>query len=243
VSSKVDVMLSAEQMMQFSDQIITFAVENNGGLATLYAFGDKPKADIVLQATLTETAGEGVILGSSASTNTPRSDYGQTDASKADFIKNKPDAAIQKAQSTADSAKETAEAALPRTGGKMTGALDMAGNKLTNVPDPEADGDAVNMGYVTSYADGRRLKATVSVTAAGWSAEAPYTQTVTVEGMLETDRPHYGVVYSADADTRLGEKEAFMLVDDLDSAAGSVTFTCFEDKPGIDLTIQLEVNR
>ena len=32
-------------------------------------------------------------------------------------------------------------------------------------------------------------------------------------------------------------------VDDLDSAAGSVTFTCFEDKPGIDLTIQLEVNR
>ena len=33
------------------------------------------------------------------------------------------------------------------------------------------------------------------------------------------------------------------MVDDLDTADGSVTFTCFEDKPGVNIPIQMEVNR
>lgn len=86
--------------------------------------------------------------------------------------------------------------------------------------------------------------ATIVLPANGWSgAAAPYTQTVQVEGILETDQPHYGVIYSADSGTAKAEKEAFAMVDDLDTAAGSVVFTCFEEAPAINLTIQLEVNR
>lgn len=90
------------------------------------------------------------------------------------------------------------------------------------------------------YADSLHKIFTVAVPASGWSASAPYTQTIAVEGILATDTPHWGVVYS---DAALAEKEAFSVVDELDTAAGSVTFTCFEEKPGVDLTIQMEVNR
>ena len=64
-----------------------------------------------------------------------------------------------------------------------------------------------------------------------------------MEGILATDTPHWSVVYSSAVATALAQKEAFAVVDDLDTAAGSVTFTCFEEKPLVELTVQMEVNR
>lgn len=87
------------------------------------------------------------------------------------------------------------------------------------------------------------LHAVIVLPANGWTDVAPYTQTVQVADILETDQPHYGVIYSADPGTAKAEKEAFAMVDDLDTAAGSLTFTCFEAVPAVSLTIQLEVNR
>jgi hypothetical protein len=84
------------------------------------------------------------------------------------------------------------------------------------------------------------MSAEVLLAATGWQGEGPFTQTVAVGGILATDRPHYGVVYSDNWET---EKEAFAMVDDLDTADGSVTFTCFAEKPAADITIQMEVNR
>lgn len=85
---------------------------------------------------------------------------------------------------------------------------------------------------------------TVVLPASGWAGVvAPYVQEVAVDGIVATDRPRFGVVYSADQTVRVAEKEAFALVDDLDTAEGLVTFTCFEDKPAVDLTIQMEVVR
>lgn len=135
----------------------------------------------------------------------------------------------------AGSAETIAKAALPKAGGNMTGAL--------VVLSPTEDGHAVNLGYLVSALDDRYWSDRVVLTADGWTGTGPYTQTIAAAGMRYTDKPHYGVIYSGDAETMIAQKEAFMLVDDLDSWEGSVTFTCFEDKPGIDLTIQLEVNR
>lgn len=225
VSSKVDVQLSMEQSMQFSDRIFAFQAINNSGVITLYAYGSMPDVDFAIQATISEVMGEGLIPGNIFAVTNPQADYNQTDSSKADFIKNKPDAAITKAQKTAD-------AALARTGGEMTGAL--------IVLEPASDGNPATKKYVDGVVAHTHMTAQVTLLASGWSDAAPYIQTIAVDGILAADRPHFGVVYTDNWET---EKEAFSAVDELDTADGSAIFTCFEEKPGVDLTIQMEVNR
>lgn len=91
-----------------------------------------------------------------------------------------------------------------------------------------------------SYADAKHMSTTVELLSNLWSQTAPYTQSIALAGILETDRPHFGIVYTQN---REAEKEGFALVDQLDTGNGMLTFTCFAAKPETDLTIQLEVNR
>lgn len=152
-------------------------------------------------------------------------------------------------------------------GGMMKGAIDMANNILKGIPAPTEDDHATNKKYVDyvsnkaktdseeaskkyakeyaeQYANSLTFPKTVTLDASKWVGDkAPYTQTIEVEEILETDEPHYGPVYSGDLDTKLSQKEAFAMVDDLDTSDGSVTFTCLEDKPEVNVTVQMEVNR
>ena len=178
------------------------------------------------------------IMGAAAGLPAPSADWAQTDESRADFIRNKPD--VEALRTLAQDGRTLAGKALPKSGGTMTGPIAMGGNKVTGLGDPEDAGDGASKGYV----DGKHFLVTVALPAASWAGDAaPYTQTVAVPGMLETDTPHYGVVYSGTAEEKGLQKEGFALVDDLDTGAGSVTFTCFEEAPEVDLIIQLEVNR
>ena len=140
--------------------------------------------------------------------------------------------AAAKAQSTADTAKATAEAALARSGGDMTGAM--------TVLEPVKDNNPTTKQYVDTVVANTHMTAEVTLPASGWSSAAPYAQIIAVEGILATDQPHYGVVYSENWEA---EKEAFALVDELDTADGMVSFACFAEKPEADITIQMEVNR
>lgn len=109
-----------------------------------------------------------------------------------------------------------------------------------------ADNAQTSADNAQATADGKAQKVTftVAVPASGWTGtNAPYTQTVAVQGITENDNPHYGIVYSSDYDTKVSEKESFAYVDDLDTAKDSVTFTCLEEKPTVDMTIQMEVFR
>lgn len=130
--------------------------------------------------------------------------------------------------------------ALPTAGGTMTGPINMGSKRITNLPaltSDSPDSDAATKGYV----DGKRLSSatsgTVTLTTSGWSSGA---QTVDVTGILATDMPHWGVVYGTDTEA---EKEAFAMVDVLETSAGKFTFRCFGDVPAVALTIQWEVNR
>ena len=178
-----------------------------------------------------------IIRGNTVGTTVKRADYAQTDPTKSDYIHNKPDDAIAKAQSTADSAKTTAEAALPKSGGNMTGGINMGGKAISNLANPSADTDAANKGYVREQVSGTYKPFTATLSADGWSENAPYTQKVNVSGVLQSDRPHVGLVPSDDTGTALAQEESWGYVSRGVTADGSITFTCYEDKPEVNLPL------
>lgn len=54
VNSMVDLQPSVEQLEIFHDKDIAFSTENDGGVVTVYAIGDRPTNDYTIQATITE---------------------------------------------------------------------------------------------------------------------------------------------------------------------------------------------
>lgn len=157
---------------------------------------------------------------------------------------------INGAKNSADSAHTAAEAAQTTADSKvapdgtvaMTADFDMGDNRVLNVADPEEETDGVNKQYV----DSKRLMLEITLSKSSWATttgEAPFTQRVAVSGILPTDTPHYSVVYSSNVETAKEEKTAFALVDDLETEDGAVVFTAFDERPGVTLTIQMEVNR
>lgn len=134
--------------------------------------------------------------------------------------------------------KNAKNASLPKAGGTMHGGIDMGGNGLTDLKTPSAAADGATKGYV----DGKRKTFTATV-GTGWAGSGPYTQTVTVAGVLATDMPHVVPVYDADNTTAQAQREAWGCVSRGVAAAGGIQFTCFEDKPETAIPIQIEVMR
>ena len=140
---------------------------------------------------------------------------------------------------------------LSLSGGTMTGGINMNSKSLYNLKNPLNDADAAHKKYVDDaeirskeYTDSRHFFVFVTLSANNWTgSSAPYIQTVTAEDILAEDNPHYTVVYSDVQSEQIEEKESFACIDDLTTEKGKVSFTCFEDKPLVDLNIQMEVNR
>lgn len=71
--------------------------------------------------------------------------------------------------------------------------------------------------------------------------EAPYTKTVNIEGIQATDEPHIILLFSGNVENMLNEEKNFSKIRKVDSADGSLTFMCFEEKPEISLNLRVEV--
>ena len=52
--SKVDLLPSVEQLAIFHNKDVAFVTENEDGVVTVYAIGDKPIADYTMQVSITE---------------------------------------------------------------------------------------------------------------------------------------------------------------------------------------------
>jgi len=82
----------------------------------------------------------------------------------------------------------------------------------------------------------------VTLTATGWSSSAPYTQTVNVAGITETDRPIVSL-YLPDGITAANvdlQEKAFDCVNRAVSGAGKITVYCYKKKPTKDFQIQVK---
>ncbi len=55
-NSRIDLTPSAEQLAIFHDKDLAFVVENEGGTVTVYAIGQKPENDYIIQVSITEVA-------------------------------------------------------------------------------------------------------------------------------------------------------------------------------------------
>lgn len=129
-------------------------------------------------------------------------------------------------------------------------------NKPTKLSDFANDGvfitntadDLVN--YYTKTEDNALLSTkattalyTATLPASGWTNAAPFTQTVSVSGILSTDTPIADVVLDQSTPTALTQIEAWMSVSKIETADGTITATCLEELPAIDIPIQLKVVR
>ncbi len=55
-NSQVDITPSVEQLVVFYEKDLTFVTENDGGVVTVYAIGQKPENDYTIQVTITEVS-------------------------------------------------------------------------------------------------------------------------------------------------------------------------------------------
>jgi len=75
-----------------------------------------------------------------------------------------------------------------------------------------------------------------------WTGDtAPYTKTVAVEGIKETDIAHIYPVWSEVLETRQTEREEYSKISLVNSSNDQIELTCDEDKPTIALNIRVEV--
>lgn len=77
-----------------------------------------------------------------------------------------------------------------------------------------------------------------------WSTgSAPYTNVVQVIGIKSTDSPHATPVYSSNNSTALAQEDAWNMINDGDAMTDAIKFTCFEERPTVDIPIQIECFR
>ena len=103
-----------------------------------------------------------------------------------------------------------------------------------------------NLQNLSSSLSGKATTATYSATlsSSGWSASAPYTQTVAVSGILVSDNPFADVDMSgATGSNGASITEAWGYIGRITANNGSITAYCYEEKPTVNLKVLLKVVR
>ena len=99
-----------------------------------------------------------------------------------------------------------------------------------------------NDNYLKAETDKIKSVKYAELLAADWSAEAPYIQTVQVEGVTAEDTPYVSpyIPAGASVEEEKAIKKAAGCVSYVDTGDGQVTVTCLGKKPVSDFEIQIK---
>ena len=82
---------------------------------------------------------------------------------------------------------------------------------------------------------------TVTLSTANWTGTgAPYTQSININDMLSSYIPQVSLLVSDTVSTAITQQEEYSKISRIDSRNGSVLFTCYEEKPTVDLNVRIE---
>lgn len=112
------------------------------------------------------------------------------------------------------------------------------GVEMAKVPEALLNNDV----YLKEQIERQRDIKTVTLTASRWSGSAPYTQTVSVEGLKESDNP-IASLHIQDGATAADVKawiKAFGMVDEGITTDGALTVRCYNKRPGVDFHLVLK---
>lgn len=80
---------------------------------------------------------------------------------------------------------------------------------------------------------------TATITTTWVGTTAPYTQDITINGFTTDSTPIINPLYSETNATAILQKEAWNMIGKITASTDKITVVCFEEKPAIELTIQL----
>lgn len=103
-----------------------------------------------------------------------------------------------------------------------------------------ADGSTVE-DKINSAGGAKKLILNLTLTSNWTGATAPYTQMVVAEGITSNDYPHITPIFSEDINTAKNEQLAWNLIDKAVANNGNIVFTCFDNKPAININLLIEV--
>lgn len=88
------------------------------------------------------------------------------------------------------------------------------------------------------------LTYSATILSSGWTgSSAPYTQTFSVSGILSTDKVFADIVLSDNDTTAKSQLTNWAYISKMVVSNGTITATCFDSKPSVDLSISLTVIR
>ena len=142
----------------------------------------------------------------------------------------------------AANAKATGDALgkkLDKTGGNVTGNIDMGGKRVVNLGNPVSDGDVVCKKYLEDFASTKEVPLTLL--ASGWSSEAPYTQTVQVTGLSDKLRCEVFPDWPENAADEENLQSEAAKISSCRRSGTQMTFRCLTDRPTSDIPVIVEV--